>query len=124
MPATIRYIVDDVDAALSFYTDGLGFTLVERPWPIAIVERDGLRHWLAGPGTSARRPMPDGREPVPGGWNRLVIEVDDIEATVAGLRASGARFRNEILTGPGGRQILVEDPSGNPVEVFQPAGRA
>jgi catechol 2,3-dioxygenase-like lactoylglutathione lyase family enzyme len=120
--ASVRYIVDDLEAALPFYVDHLGFTLVERPGPIAIVERDGLRLWLAGPGTSARRPMPDGRSPEPGGWNRLVIEVDDIEATVAALRASGARFRNEILTGPGGRQILVEDPSGNPIEMFQPSG--
>lgn len=120
MPA-VRYIVEDVDAALDFYTRHLGFVLVERPGPIAIVERDGLRLWLAGPGTSARRPMPDGRAPEPGGWNRLVIEVGDIEAMVAALRAEGARFRNEVISGPGGRQILVDDPSGNPVEIFQPA---
>lgn len=120
--AAVRYIVDDVDAALAFYTNHLGFALVERMGPpFALIERDGLRLWLSGPGTSARRSMPDGREPVPGGWNRLVIEVADIEATVAAMQTSGARFRNEILSGPGGRQILVDDPSGNPIEVFQPA---
>jgi catechol 2,3-dioxygenase-like lactoylglutathione lyase family enzyme len=120
--AAVRYIVDDVDAALEFYTGHLGFEVIERMGPpFALIARDGLRLCLSGPGTSARRPMPDGREPEPGGWNRLVIEVEDIEATVAGMRGMGATFRNEIISGPGGRQIVVDDPSGNPIEVFQPA---
>lgn len=122
MSVAIRYIVDDVDAALAFYVDGLGFKLIERMGPpFALVQRDGMRLWLSGAGTSARRPMPDGREPVPGGWNRLVVEVADIEATAEALRASGAAFRNEIISGPGGRQVVIDDPSGNPVEIFQPA---
>jgi catechol 2,3-dioxygenase-like lactoylglutathione lyase family enzyme len=118
MPA-VRYLVHDVDAVLPFYA-ALGFREVDR-WgpPFAIVERDGLALWLAGPGTSAQRPMPDGARPVPGGWNRLVIEVDDLDATIAKLRAAGARFRNEPIAGPGGRQVLAEDPSGNPVELFE-----
>ncbi|MBM3139032.1 MAG: VOC family protein [Chloroflexi bacterium] len=119
---TVRYIVDDVDPAVDFYLGRLGFALAERLGPpFAIVERDGLRLWLSGPGTSARRPMPSGAAPAPGGWNRLVIEVGDIAATVAALRAAGATFRNEPLTGPGGTQVLVEGPSGNAVEIFQPA---
>lgn len=122
MSVAMRYIVDDVDAALSFYVDALGFELVQRMGPpFALIARDGLRLWLSGPGTSARRAMPDGREPVPGGWNRLVIEVEDIEATVSALREAGATFRNEVISGPGGRQVLVDDPSGNAVEIFQPA---
>ncbi|HEY8244207.1 MAG TPA: VOC family protein [Casimicrobiaceae bacterium] len=118
MPA-VRYLVHDVDAVLPFYA-ALGFREVDR-WgpPFAIVERDGLALWLAGPGTSAQRPMPDGARPVPGGWNRLVIEVDDLDATIARLRDAGARFRNEPIAGPGGRQVLAEDPSGNPVELFE-----
>ncbi|HEU5309924.1 MAG TPA: VOC family protein, partial [Candidatus Eisenbacteria bacterium] len=85
------------------------------------VTRDDLLVWLAGPPSSAARPMPDGRKPEPGGWNRFVIEVDDIEATVTTMKAAGVQFRNDIVTGPGGSQILVEDPSGNPIELFQPA---
>ena len=116
--ATVRYIVNDVDAAQAFY-ESLGFALVRRPGPIAILQRDDLELWIAGPGTSAQRPMPDGRKPEPGGWNRFVIEVESIEATVAALRNAGASFRNDIVVGPGGSQILVEDPSGNVVEIFQ-----
>jgi catechol 2,3-dioxygenase-like lactoylglutathione lyase family enzyme len=118
MPA-VRYLVHDVDAVLPFYA-ALGFREVDR-WgpPFAIVEREGLTLWLAGPGTSAQRPMPDGAQPGPGGWNRLVIEVDDLDATIATLRAAGARFRNDPIAGPGGRQVLAEDPSGNPVELFE-----
>lgn len=118
--ATVRYLVDDVDAVLPFYA-ALGFELVER-WgpPFAMVARDDLTIWLSGPGTSARRPMPDGAEPVPGGWNRFVVEVDDVPAAVEALRATGARFRNEPVSGPGGTQVLVEDPAGNPVELFSP----
>ncbi len=121
--ATVRYLVHDVDTALAFYTGPLGFALVER-WgpPFAIVRRDDLTLWLAGPGTSAQRPLPDGTQPAPGGWNRLVLEVADLDATVAALRAAGAHFRGDAVSGPGGRQALVEDPSGNPVELFTPRG--
>ena len=117
--ATIRYLVDDVDAALAFYTEWLGFTLVER-WgpPFAIVGKADLQLWLSGPQTSAAKPMPDGRQPTPGGWNRLVIEVADLETLVTNLKAAGLKFRNEIIEGPGGKQILAEDPAGNPLELF------
>lgn len=120
--ATVRYLVDDVDAALEFYTDRLGFTLTER-WgpPFAVVSRDGLTLWLSGPGTSAAEAMPDGREPEPGGWNRLVIVVGDVKATATDLSNAGVVFRNQVSEGPGGKQVLVEDPAGNPVEVFEPA---
>ena len=117
--AVVRYMVDDAEASATFYCDLLGFSVEQRLGPIVIVARDDLRLWLAGPGTSARRPMPDGQTPQPGGWNRIVIEADDLDALVASLRASGARFRNEIISGPGGRQILAEDPSGNPIELFE-----
>ena len=104
---TVRYIVDDVRTATEFYTGQLGFETVETYGPaMAIVERDGLRLWLAGPAASASRPMPDGRRPVPGGWNRLVIEVSDLDATVAQLRQADTTFRNDVIAGPGGRQIL------------------
>jgi catechol 2,3-dioxygenase-like lactoylglutathione lyase family enzyme len=120
--ATVRYLVTDVDAAIAFYTERLGFTLQQQMGPaFAIVARDGLSLWLAGPKSSAARAMPDGRKPEPGGWNRLVLELDDLEAEVATLREAGATFRNEIVTGPGGKQILLEDPDGNPIELFQPA---
>lgn len=120
--AIVRYFVDDVDKALAFYTDHLGFTLTMRPGPpFAAVSKGDLTLWLSGPGTSAARPMPDGRKPEPGGWNRIVVEVADLEATVAGLRAAGVVFRNDIVVGPGGRQILAEDGCGNVVEFFQPA---
>ena len=120
--ATVRYIVDDVDQALDFYVGKLGFALEQRLGPpFAMVRKGDLLLWLSGPGTSARRPMPDGREPQPGGWNRLVVEVENIAETVAALKATGAKFRNEIISGPGGQQIVCDDPSGNPIEVFQPA---
>ena len=120
--ATIRYLVHDVDAAIGFYVDRLGFTLAEQMGPaFAIVTRGDLSLWLSGASSSAARPMPDGRQPEPGGWNRLVIEVETIADVIEELRASGAIFRNDVVTGPGGKQILVEDPSGNPVEIFQPA---
>jgi catechol 2,3-dioxygenase-like lactoylglutathione lyase family enzyme len=119
--AVVRYLVGDVDEAVAFYTGRLGFELEQRMGPaFAIVARDGLELWLSGPQTSAAQAMPAGREPEPGGWNRLVLTVDDLTATVADLTASGARFRNEIVTGPGGKQILLEDPAGNPVELFEP----
>ena len=120
--ATVRYLVADVGAAVSFYVDRLGFEEVQRFGPaIAIVRRGDLDLWLAGPISSAARPMPDGRTPEPGGWNRLVIEVEDLDGRVEALAATGAVFRNEVVEGPGGRQILVEDPSGNVVELFEPA---
>jgi catechol 2,3-dioxygenase-like lactoylglutathione lyase family enzyme len=120
--ATVRYLVNDVEASIRFYVDMLGFEVAEDYAPaMAIVRREDLTLWLAGTLASAARPMPDGAQPVPGGWNRFVVATDDLDALIERLAASGARFRNEIVTGPGGRQILVEDPSGNVVELFQRA---
>ncbi len=119
--AAIRYFVSNVDLALGFYRDRLGFKEVERWGPaFALVEHDGLSLWLSGPGTSAAKPMPDGSVPAPGGWNRIVVETDDIQTLVADLKKAGTRFRGELISGPGGQQVLIEDPDGNPVEVFQP----
>jgi catechol 2,3-dioxygenase-like lactoylglutathione lyase family enzyme len=118
----VRYMVDDVDEAIAFYTKQLGFELLTNASPaFADVKRGNLRLLLAGPASSAGRPMPDGRKPEPGGWNRIHFVVDDIDAEVARLRDAGATFRNDIVTGPGGQQILLEDPSGNVVELFQQA---
>ena len=118
--ATVRYIVDDVDAAVQFYTTQLGFALEQQYGPAMAIVRNGeLTLWLAGPAASASRPMPDGRQPQPGGWNRIVVEVEDLDVAVAGMRAGGVSFRNDIVAGPGGRQILCEDPSGNVVELFE-----
>ena len=120
---SVRYMVRDVRAAVDFYTTHLGFTNNTTFLPaFADVIRGNLRLLLAGPESSAGRPMPDGRTPEPGGWNRIHLIVDDIDAEVDRLRTAGVRFRNDIVTRPGGRQILLEDPSGNPVELFQPAG--
>ena len=120
--AVFRYMVNDVESSIKFYTKHLGFELAEQMGPVfAIVFKGDLSLWLSGPQTSAARPMSDGRKPEPGGWNRFVIEVDDIESLVAGMKSSGIKFRNEIISGPGGQQILAEDPSGNPIEIFQPA---
>jgi catechol 2,3-dioxygenase-like lactoylglutathione lyase family enzyme len=120
----VRYMVDDVDQSIDFYTRNLGFEVLTSAAPaFADVKRANLRLLLAGPLSSAGRPMPDGTKPGPGGWNRIHFIVDDIDAEVARLRDVGARFRNEILEGPGGKQILLEDPSGNVVELFQPAMR-
>jgi catechol 2,3-dioxygenase-like lactoylglutathione lyase family enzyme len=117
--ATVRYMVLDVGSAVDFYVRLLGFAEKERYGPaMAIIARDDLNLWLAGPASSAARPMPDGRAPAPGGWNRLVIEVDDLDAVVERLRDAGATFRNEPISGPGGSQVLIEDPSGNPIELF------
>jgi catechol 2,3-dioxygenase-like lactoylglutathione lyase family enzyme len=120
----VRYIVDDVDAALAFYTTHLGFELRTSFAPaFADVVRGNLRLLLSGPESSAGRPMPDGTRPHPGGWNRIHLIVDDIEAEVDRLRAAGLAFRSDIVRGPGGAQIVFDDPSGNPVELFQPAAR-
>jgi len=118
----VRYMVDDVDEAIAFYTMQLGFTLLSSAAPaFADVTRGDLRLLLSGPASSAGRPMPDGRRPSPGGWNRIEFVVDDIAAEVDRLRGAGLHFRNDIVTGPGGKQILFDDPSGNPIELFQPA---
>ena len=119
---SVRYIVDDVEAALAFYTGILDFAVLNNFAPaFADVGRGNLRLLLSGPASSAARPMPDGAKPEPGGWNRIHLIVDDIAADVARLRAAGARFRNDIIEGPGGKQVLLQDPSGNVVELFQPA---
>jgi catechol 2,3-dioxygenase-like lactoylglutathione lyase family enzyme len=119
----VRYMVEDVEAAVAFYTTHLGFEPLSNAAPaFADVTRRGLRLLLSGPTSSAGRPMPDGRQPEPGGWNRIQFVVDDIASEVERLRASGVRFRNDVISGPGGSQILLEDPSGNVVELFQPAG--
>ncbi|GIW17888.1 VOC family protein [Tepidiforma sp.] len=120
----VRYMVDDVAKALAFYTDHLGFTVESDAAPaFGSVRRGNLRLLLAGPQSSAGRPMPDGAIPGPGGWNRIHVIVPDLAAEVARLKAEGCEFRNEIVTGPGGSQILLLDPSGNVVELFQPAGQ-
>jgi catechol 2,3-dioxygenase-like lactoylglutathione lyase family enzyme len=120
----VRYMVDDVDEAIAFYTKLLGFEPLTNAAPaFADVKRGNLRLLLAGPKSSAGRPMPDGATPGPGGWNRIHFIVDDIETEVTRLREAGARFRNEIIEGPGGKQILLLDPSDNVVELFQPAAR-
>lgn len=118
---SVRYMVDDVPEAVAFYTKHLGFEVLNAFPPFADVARGALRLLLSGPASSAGRPMPDGAKPGPGGWNRIHLIVDDIEAEVARLRAAGAPFRNEILSGPGGKQVLLQDPSGNVIELFQPA---
>src|SRR6187200_2036571 len=120
---SVRYMVDDVDAAMAFYTEHFGFEPGHNASPaFAEVLRGNLRLLLAGPKSSAGRPMPDGRTPEPGGWNRIHFIVEDIAAEVQRLRSAGVPFRNDIISGPGGQQILLEDPAGNPIELFQPAG--
>lgn len=121
--ATFRMIVNDVPTSVDFYSGQLGFEVLEQYGPaMAILKSGDMTLWVAGPQASASRPMPDGAQPVPGGWNRFVVTVDDLAATVERLRASGATFRNDIVSGPGGQQILLSDPSGNVVELFQPSG--
>jgi catechol 2,3-dioxygenase-like lactoylglutathione lyase family enzyme len=118
--ATVRYLVGDVTRSVDFYVSRLGFEVEQEMLPAFARVRSGdLDLWLAGPASSAARPMPDGRVPEPGGWNRLVLEVDDLAAMVDRLRADGAKFRNQIVKGPGGQQILIEDPDGNPIELFE-----
>jgi catechol 2,3-dioxygenase-like lactoylglutathione lyase family enzyme len=120
---SVRYIVDSVDAAIAFYTQHLGFSLDAHPAPgFAILSRDDLRLLLnvpSGPGGAAQ-PMPDGRKPEPGGWNRIQLQVDDLEGLVETLRNAGVHFRNDIVSGFGGKQILLDDPAGNPIELFEP----
>src|SRR5579872_4969507 len=118
---SVRYMVDNVDEAVAFYTKVLGFEVLNAFPPFADVARGNLRLLLSGPMSSAGRPMPDGAKPGPGGWNRIHLMVDDIAAEVARLRAAGAKFRNDVIEGPGGKQVLIQDPSGNIIEIFQPA---
>jgi catechol 2,3-dioxygenase-like lactoylglutathione lyase family enzyme len=119
----VRYMVDDVDTAINFYTTHFGFTVRSNAAPaFADIVRGQLRLLLSGPKSSAGRPMPDGRTPAPGGWNRIHLIVEDIAAETERLREAGVRFRNDIVSGPGGQQILAEDPAGNVIELFQPAG--
>jgi glyoxylase I family protein len=118
--AVVRYQIQDVDRAIAFYTKELGFQLTQRSGPVfATVSRGALHLLLSGPGSSGSRAMPDGRRQEPGGWNRIVLYVDGIDATIATLKAAGARFRNELEVGPGGKQIQVEDPDGNPIELHE-----
>lgn len=120
--AEVRYLVDNVDESVAFYTEHLGFALAQQFGPaMAILERGDLTLWLAGPNASARKPMSDGTRPEPGGWARIVVRVDDLEAEVARLRGAGVSFRNDVTAGPGGKQILSIDPSGNLVELFESA---
>jgi catechol 2,3-dioxygenase-like lactoylglutathione lyase family enzyme len=121
---SVRYMVDDVATALDFYTTHFGFEVLTSAAPaFADVKRGNLRLLLSGPASSAGRPMPDGAQPGPGGWNRIHFICDDIEAEIARLRAAGVPFRNDVVSGPGGQQILVQDPAGNLIELFQPAAR-
>jgi catechol 2,3-dioxygenase-like lactoylglutathione lyase family enzyme len=120
----VRYFVDDVQASVDWYTKHLGFELISSAAPaFADVKRGALRLLLSGRASSAGRPMPDGAQPASGGWNRFELVFDDLAAEVERLRAAGVRFRNEVVTGPGGSQILIQDPSGNLIELFQPASR-
>ena len=120
--ATIRYLVTDVERSIAFYTNALGFKLEQSMAPaFARVSKNGLTLWLAGPQSSAARPMPDGRRPEPGGWNRFVVEVEDLPSRVAEMKRAGLRFRNDVVVGPGGKQILLEDSDGNLVELFEAA---
>jgi catechol 2,3-dioxygenase-like lactoylglutathione lyase family enzyme len=120
----VRYMVDDVAAAVDFYTSHFGFTLQTKALPaFADVTKGNLRLLLAGPVSSAGRPMTDGEKPQPGGWNRIHFVVADLQAEIDRLKAEGVPFRNEVVTGPGGSQVLARDPAGNLIELFQPAGR-
>lgn len=120
--ATFRYLVNDVEKSVTFYTQFLDFKVDQQFGPAtAIVSRDDVTLWLAGPKSSAARPMPDGQTPQPGSWNRFVLVVEDLDSVVTKLKSQNVPFRNEIVSGPGGQQILCEDPSGNVIEIFQPA---
>ena len=118
--ASFRYLVNNVDDSVSFYTKHLGFTLIEQYGPaMAILKRDDFTLWVAGPVSSAAKPMPDGSTPKPGGWNRFVLQVADLKKLVSEMKTQSVKFKNEIVIGPGGQQILCEDPSGNVIELFQ-----
>jgi glyoxylase I family protein len=117
--AVVRYQVQDVDRAVAFYTEHLGFALTQKTGPIAVVSRGELHLLFGAPTSSGARPMPDGRRQEPGGWNRVVLYVDDLDSTIAALTAAKATFRNQVEVGPGGKQILVDDPDGNPVELHE-----
>ena len=120
--ALVRYQVQDLERAIAFYTQHLGFRLAHQAGPVATVSRGNLLLLLSGPESSGSRPMPDGRRQEPGGWNRIVLYVDDLSSTAAALRSAGTRFRNEVEVGPGGKQVQLEDPDGNPIELHQPPG--
>jgi catechol 2,3-dioxygenase-like lactoylglutathione lyase family enzyme len=117
--AVVRYLTDDAERTIAFYTQHLGFSVTQRSGPIAVISRGELHLLLSGAASSGARPMPDGRKQEPGGWNRIVLYVDSIEATIAALKQANARFRNQIEVGPGGKQILVDDPDGNPIELHE-----
>lgn len=120
--AAVRYQVSDLDRSIAFYTEQLGFKLEQKAGvAIARVSNGSLELWLSGPKSSGARPMPDGRKQESGGWNRIVLKVADLPATIESLKKAGARFRNQMEVGPGGKQIQVEDPDGNPIELFEPA---
>jgi glyoxylase I family protein len=117
--AIVRYQVADLERAIAFYTENLGFRLVQRAGPVGIVARGALHLLFSGPNSSGSRPMPDGAQQTPGGWNRIVLYVDDLDASIARLEQASARFRNATESGPGGRQILLDDPDGNPIELHE-----
>lgn len=120
--AQVHHIVNDVDDAIAFYREHLGFVLEQQYGPaMAILSHGDLKLWLAGPPASASKPMPDGAQPEPGGWNRIVVTVAALDEAAVNLRSAGVTFRNDIISGPGGRQILCQDSSGNPIELFEPA---
>lgn len=120
-PVAVRYQVKDVDRSIAFFTGYLGFTLDRRAGPVGLLSSNGFQIWLSAPGASGSRPMPDGRTQEPGGWNRLVIETTGLAARIEEMKAMGLRFRNELESGPGGKQIHLEDPDGNPIELFERA---
>jgi glyoxylase I family protein len=120
-PIAVRYQVKDVDRAVAFYTEHLGFKLDRRAGPVGLISNNNFQMWLSGPGSSGSRPLPDGRSQEPGGSNRLALEVTGLPPLIEELKRAGVRFRNEVEEGPGGKQIQVEDPDGNPIELFEPA---
>jgi glyoxylase I family protein len=120
-PVAVRYQVRDVGQSVAFYTEHLGFKLDRQAGPVGLVSNHGFQVWLSGPGSSGSRPMPDGRTQEPGGWNRLALQVNDLTGIIAAMKSAGLHFRNEMEEGPGGKQIQLEDPDGNPIELFEPA---
>jgi glyoxylase I family protein len=120
-PVAVRYQVKDVDRSIEFYTGNLGFKLDRKAGPVGLISNSGFQIWLSGPGASGSRELPDGSSQEPGGWNRLALEVADLPARIEALKEAGCKFRNEMETGPGGKQIQLEDPDGNPIELFETA---